>query len=772
MADGQQVSLRDGAESFSTKTKQTSGVGPIRTHSRGRFGVTHRGSPYSHPTGATSQAKKLHRDHVDHSRKTLANISDISEIGDPHDDASDGRSGSPSTQKLRQSSIPLPGRIIRQSADVEAHSSASSSEPFVSLHIKNLSEAPQDSKCSTPCSLSGNDQTGQDVAAPDSHPCGKLLNVREMLTTPAPRDDVSVSDSDDTGASVHGYDSFGGFRVKRVRNTPKMGPTLRIMDSASRILLGIEDEAKNLGPRDCSVVLKQKTSAPDLRPPRPANGQVRRSSAILTRPVSFARGFTDRSAGQYKNADDLETQNLIGANNSTETVHRAELPGNGSTVEGLSFAASQTDTSVTEAASQVSSDRRSNANLNHGDWPCKDFATFNLCSDSVALPSQDSVIPVQAAVEPGKRPPSRTSNRSRPPTIVLRATPDMETAPFLFQDLEQEQAKQERFIQNVASRFDNDRPPATEAKPITIFPPRTSSRKPKPPPILVSPPENLPSVNFQAALPQKAHEIHPDTIQKPRNVKTFSQSISPHTDSSKARKMSHLLSHTPSSSSKKVFSNLRGRLFHKRSTESAADGNEGEAQVSSRLGLQGSIRRKPVAGSGNKTIVNPLLSPPGTQGLGLHSPMFMPTKGPHIVPHKHHNPFTSPTTPFTAGVTATPNLDMMPPSTSMSTAAGKPTSPTQSQSPETSSLTTATHLTHTLLDLARIESSPQRKANLIELSKCMVEVVSAARDAEKSMEKAKMEAARAEVSWLKVQKEVSCLQGVVKGLVGEPNFGK
>jgi hypothetical protein len=45
----------------------------------------------------------------------------------------------------------------------------------------------------------------------------------------------------------------------------------------------------------------------------------------------------------------------------------------------------------------------------------------------------------------------------------------------------------------------------------------------------------------------------------------------------------------------------------------------------------------------------------------------------------------------------------------------------------------------------------------------MVEVVSAARDAEKAMEKAKMEAARAEVSWLKVQKEVgSMMEAVLK----------
>ena len=49
----------------------------------------------------------------------------------------------------------------------------------------------------------------------------------------------------------------------------------------------------------------------------------------------------------------------------------------------------------------------------------------------------------------------------------------------------------------------------------------------------------------------------------------------------------------------------------------------------------------------------------------------------------------------------------------------------------------------------------------------MVEVVSAARDAEKAMEKSKMEAARAEMCWLKVQREIGRVEGFVSGLVGE-----
>jgi hypothetical protein len=77
-------------------------------------------------------------------------------------------------------------------------------------------------------------------------------------------------------------------------------------------------------------------------------------------------------------------------------------------------------------------------------------------------------------------------------------------------------------------------------------------------------------------------------------------------------------------------------------------------------------------------------------------------------------------------------------------------------------LSNATSLTHTLLDLARAEPDAQRKANLIELSKCMVEVVSSTRDAEKAKEKAKMEAARAELCWLKVQKEVSAVESAVR----------
>ncbi|EXJ85097.1 hypothetical protein A1O3_05772 [Capronia epimyces CBS 606.96] len=747
-------SIREKAQSSSmARVRQVSPGGPFRSNSRGRYAVTTRGSPYAIPSRFNTKLSKTLPD-TEHNTDTARN----SVVKSPTNlRQSQGRDAA-----TRQSSIPLPSRSNHPGQGLN-DDGANHEGRRLKLH-KDMNAGWQDYEAAAPAgstamaSMPGTPQPNHsDARDGPTADNAELLSMKEVLSTPAPCDDDSVIEHEASGATVHGSDSLGGFRVKRVRNTSKGGPTLRITDSATRILLGDEHEPDTTGDGETTLPLRHKASAPDLRRPSAVKEpSSRRTSALLARPLSFARSIADRSQTYVKGSDDEEIQKLINADGLDGSGLPAELPGSDVAVEQHSAFKSQTSLNTVEAAPTDVPEKSGTSSLTHGDWPCKEFADFNICADSSVEASEEKVTPDPTLAEMGKPSSSQASVRSRPSTIVLRQAPTKEISPFLFQDLEQEKASQERYLK---SMVDKTKDPESSVVSSSGFPPRISSRKPKPPPIIVSSPEKGPSVNpsrYQAAT---AYGVAADTIRRPKDVKTFSQSLSPKTDSSKARKASHKLTYSPSTSSKKVISNIRG-LFHKRSIESTTNENTtiSETKVSGKARLlQGSMRRKPVP---DHKLTNPLSSDAqGTTDPDTSSARDNSTRGERSV---LRNPFISPTTPFTATVRPSPN----PQSPSLAKFASPAVASRSPTTPGTSpSLSTTTGLTHSLLDLARAETNAQRKASLIELSKCMVEVVNSARDAEKAMEKAKMEAARAEVSWLKVQKEVGSVECSVRGLL-------
>ncbi|OAP58814.1 hypothetical protein AYL99_06111 [Fonsecaea erecta] len=818
---------RDRVKSPSARRfKQSFSGGPVRTNSHGRYGVTGRGSPYTIPSRSNSIQKIAPKDENKiggqefHSPKTNQSFGQTQH-------GTTAQQSSSSEQKYPKSSLPLPARLTCHSTDGSTHGSlreSSPSEPFMSLAMNKLRVAAEVVDHSGDNFANNGVNEDRDPAETAAKNKVRLLNVKEMLSTTALRDDESFIDSDgESGVSIHGYDVFGGYRVRRVGNGSRMGPTLRITDSASRVLLGKGDDDV-MGKRRPKPSLRRKGSAPDIGSPRIAKDQVRRSSAIFSRPMSLVRSLTDRSLNQHKDTDQEETENLMGEDGSVDTVVRAELPDNSINPQSGLLEDLDTDVSGKEKTKSGTSVYQTTLAPPQCDWPCKDFATFRTQAGSTTVAAeQKGNISRSMAEEVATMRPT-PSSLSRPPTIVLPIAPSKETAPFLFQDLEQEQAKQEKLVNDLAKATYADAATVSEPKTTTMYPPRTSSRKPKPPPIIVSPPErHLNSVSFLAQQAPKAYAVKQENIKKPRNVKTFSQSISPHTDSVKGRKISHVLAHSPSSSSKKkVISNIRG-LFHKKSVESnkaattvvGSDGlsNELNSNPSKAVSGPGSLRRKPVpisaSGDRDDKVIRPLQVDANANGQ-VGQGKFMPTRNGLTEPDypslnhesqttepghqinrmgsralKRKNPFMSPTTPFTANLNT--SIYLTSPLTSSLAAANttnnKIASPTthahpQARSPTASSpttpptLATTTNITHSLLDLAHTSTDPNRKTYLIELSKCMVEVVSSARDAEKAMEKARVEASRAECAWLKCLKEVGQVEGLIKGIVHPETWTK
>ncbi|KIW69566.1 hypothetical protein PV04_05436 [Phialophora macrospora] len=811
LANSHIPTIRERAESPSPSgAKQNFQGGPVRVNSRGRCGVTGRGSPYTIPSRARSTRKPVHQNEANSYRRSFHTPTNAQDLYKGQEEVATQSSASP-TRKSRKNSLPLSGRLVRPSINVgdeqDEATHPSTAEPFVSLATKkhNNTGLPAH-RDNTSVSHSG---SNSDSATHEAHAVGQphLLTVKEVLSTPAPDDTESYVDSeeDNAGVSIQGYDSFGGYRVRHIgNNCLNMGPTLRITDSASRVLLGAEDR-KNVLDADSPIKLRHKGSAPDIASPRMATDQIRRSSAVVTNlagSMTFVRNLTDRTPNQYKTARENEAWQIVDDNSSVDTVVvRAELPGSEVTFDTHSIADNGDDLASSEAAFRPRSNTKGTSASDHGDWPGKDFEAFNICSDATLTASLPNVPTTGSA----SRRPGHSKSPSRPPTVVLREAPSKETAPFLFQDLEQEQAKQEKLANDLAKAAGSGSETSVNTQPTNStttasstpsmssatvpFPPRTSSRKPKPPPIIVSPP----SISFFPNPAPKAYAVRPESLKKPRNVKPFSQSISPRTGSVKGRKISNVLAHSPSTSGKKkVVSSLRG-LFHKKSFESTkATTKNGTSAGGEVVPLpvipalvhedddlrQASFRRKPV----------PAFTPRDeSNGRKFRNPLHVNTNATYtgMRPLKHKNPLTSPTTPWTA------NLKTPCPQTATATATGlgsnaestsitvSPTniprmqhspivrsSPSLSHSPGTPAgpplLSAATALTHNLLDLVRSTTDPAHKSHLIELSKCMVEVVNSARDAEKAMEKARMEASRAEVAYLKCAKQVMNVQGLVR----------
>lgn len=801
--------IRERAEaSIESKVKQDFRGGPIRSTSRGRYGVTGRGSPYTVPSRAPSSRKRRSRDESSGFRRPF-HASMNSRDSKNSRDGGDSRTPNSPSRPPRKSSLPLPAHLVRVSTKPEHEQHEVAELPAVYSMSTTNHEPGVIASVTQPGEISnirrrkvGSAHGNELVSSTQSN----LLNIREALSTQRAENTMSFvgSDEETASTSIRGYDSHGGYKIRRIGNDKsKMGPTLRITDSASRVLLGQDEESNVLNARS-PVTLRHKGSAPNVGSPRMVKDDGRRSSAMfadISTPVFARRTLSLRNSSSHTYP---EGPRLVSdETGSADTVVAQPALANDDVESTANITASTDDDWITPMRTpRPSTSTQDTPKSEHGDWPGKEFAEFRLCADATPTTSRDHAQSVGHASKPDCRRPTVSRSSSRPPTIVLREAPSKETAPFLFQDLKQEQVKQEKLADDlaIAAGSSSETSLATHttysayagsssslATGARLLPPRSSSRKPKPPPIFVSPP----SISFVPNPAPKAYAVPSEGLKKPRNVKTFSQSLSPNVDSSKGRNISAVLSHTPSASGKKVVSSLRG-LFHKKSFEEKKAAAAARSNVKEEIEpvpaspalpydenghRRTSFRRKPVPAfdrsAGNENRGRKFSNP-----LHLKSTAAIPAGMRSL---KHKNAFVSPTTPWTANLRTPP----YPPSSYPNAAApsSKSTSPSllphghpspslySPRSPGTpgtpsssQQLSTATALTHALLDLARTEHTPTKKSHLIELSKCMVEVVNSARDAEKAMEKARMEASRAEVSYLRCLKEVSAIEGLVRGI--------
>jgi hypothetical protein len=766
--------IRERAESSSVaRSKQDRQSGPFRTNSRGRYGVTGRGSPYTIPTRLPAAKHPVARDESNAYQKPPQTVKpfEATELGL-------SSASTPASGQGRKSSIPVLAQYVHHTHTVSAE------DEFV-IMPQELPTGPPSPKHAA--------HDKENASAPSIQ--GRNENERPS--------DVD-STEDETGLGIHGHDEYGSYRIRRVTNGTEMGPTLRIEDTADHFIFGGQDQTSDnvLCAWSPNISLKHKGSAPEVNSPRLAKDQTRRSSAIFANSKDFVRQLGGRTLSRCKTTGGDENEHLIDETKSDSgSVVRTELLD--SDVHLRIHDSVQDDDVMTNPWNASGSVYT--LGPSDDSWPVQDVGPFTLHENDTRVPSAEEFAYTEESLPPLVKREAPPTSPSRPPTIVLKTDPNEETAPFLFQNLEEEKAKEQQLVQD--DEITGAAKPAPhiahhKAKPSvdsvasgrgSPFPPRTTSRKPRPPPVIVT----SPTTNSLPSLVPKATAITPSNIKVPLNVKTFSQSKSPGTTPSttRGRKISAVLSHTPSSASKKkVVEGFKG-LFHKKSQESTKGSKWHDAPTVSEEDVlpripalvreDGQPRFKSFKRKAAPTFFGM------EKGQAEHNdeakdvveekPNEAVKDGDRFL--KAFDRAQSPTTPWTANIrTPQPALESSPTlvTANSSVQVSKLCSPeklthalpnalaegSQTSLPATASdtppvLSHATVWTHKLLDLARAENSPAKKKHLIELSKRMVELVSRGRDAEKAMEKAKMEASRAEVAYLKCLKEVSIVEGLV-----------
>lgn len=544
--------------------------------------------------------------------------------------------------------------------------------------------------------------------------------------------------------STHGHDEHGGFRVVRLRQTTG-GPTLRVRHEASQLLLGQDDTRPSLAGSNSG--LRRRETRRDLRATAASESPARRTRGSSQRGFTLGRSITSRSFAtcQAVDGDDDMRRLIPDADDDRDDF----MPGD--------------DGELHDWEQDLPS-----AYVHH--LIGGESSSMHLTSGYGITTTQGSS-PKGPEPEPISRLRTRPSNICRRSTVTRRVDPNKQNAPVLFQGLEEEEFSQQQSVNDLPSHI-HGMEPAASTPAAANHPTRTSSQKPKskPAPIDVSSPKRVKTGNRFPEQPLKAQGSKFRGLRKPKLVKTFSQSISPGPDVASE-------SHDGPSSGKGVLSQMRG-LFAKRSTESQQGGSRVSntlRKIPSKLGARNfdSVRHNRVRQSAK--FPNTLLNP--ASAVHESSRSNTTTQGSVI-----SDPFADPVTPFTAGIMASPatsdpesqdNPDSATPVSpaSASLIVHRPSTPSMSETPPPpASFDSATELVQTLLNRAFDEPEGERKDQFIELSKCMVAIINKARDGAKALEQAKIEASKAEVTWLKIQQDMDHLVELVRNMLANlPN---
>ena len=462
--------------------------GPVRSRSKGRHTATPRGSPYMIPSrsgtdtdvppnSATGSNKRRFRpstgsspDSDEPPRKT--------EVISYKDGSCRGPDGN------RLTSIPFPSRLLRQlpkeeddAAPVFAREPSGQRKVSVPAAVDpDDGDIDTDANKSAMSLVSVNTSLHSRNLASELQQESSLLSFSDMMATMPPIEDKLDSDSEESIKSVRGYDAEGGFKIRKLRSKGRNGATLRISDSADRLLSGsLEDQ----GTYD-QVTRKsasKRSSIADMRHPSVIKTKLRRSSSIIKNRLELTRSFTERSLAKLSGvaeSDDLpsqiwQTQEVAKHNIETMREYSSSAPD----VAMLDAARDERDereVSNLAGHSELQSAPDTPTSVSQGDWPLKDFQSLAPTTTALGNENINGATTWKPPPEWAVREAStstKTYQSSSAPDLAVPCNSSVSELPIPFQQAA------------VDTMMSEDDSPALEAPTTSgspAYPPRTSSR--------------------------------------------------------------------------------------------------------------------------------------------------------------------------------------------------------------------------------------------------------------------------------------------------------
>ncbi|KAK5049478.1 hypothetical protein LTR84_004407 [Exophiala bonariae] len=611
------------------------------------------------------------------------------------------------------------------------------------------------------------------------------LSLKEILSLPyqdvIERSYFSSDSSEESDIITRGYDAHGGYDIKRPYHTSTGGPTLRIRDSASDLLL--DKGTTELNNRTAGGGrLRRKQTQNNLRQGDGIRTSLRSTSAFIHRSLSSLTKQTSEPFSAGESRSRASTQNLLPQTtqqlitNFSSDQHNLigtdqgqpsplSFPSTASSERGFFNQPSLNPfrQSVAEEFRQVisSSSSHHRPSVSQVDWQNQEFTEIKMPTAIKPAPLQESS---PTATDPGPitLPRTRPTNIPRSASAIMPEEPNEETAPFLF-DKDEHLSKQPSTSNNLPRLRVTG--PDAPISPDKNFPLRTTSRKQRPPPLFVSDKSNS---RFSTRYTTEVSQALDETVvmlRKPRNMKTFSQSHSPGTNI----KASAGLLHTPS---KKAFGRVRGLLKKKSTDETLGKPSAtGFTKIPSLLGIHTppTVRRTAVPAASR--FPNTLLDP--------NSALHEDSDNSRTKLLSTQNRPADPITPFTAGIHASPassgrpssiprprspisarptssTMGIKSPAPAMSRPQSGQTVITSSPPPVTTQddsdasiapeLQSALRVGRALMRATVAETDPERRQRLGQLAECMVRMIHVATKAIQAAETAEIEKIKADMA--------------------------
>ena len=462
--------------------------GPVRSRSKGRHTATPRGSPYMIPSRSGTDTDLPHDSATGSNKRRFRPSTGSSPDSEEPPRKTEvisyknGTSRGPDGNRL--TSIPFPSRLLRQLPKEEDDTaplfvrkpSAQMKASVPGAFDPDDGDIDTDANKSAMSLISANTSLHSRNLASELQQDSSLLSFSDMMTTMPPIEDKLDSDSEESIKSIRGYDAEGGFKIRKLHSKGRNGATLRISDSADRLLSGTPDDEENYDQITRKSASKR-SSISDMRHPSVIKNKLRRSSSIIKNRLELTRSFTERSLAKLSGvaeSDDPRSESWQTQDMAKDNVERMREYSSSAPDVAMPDAAreegDERESSKTAARSEMQSAPDTPTSVNQGDWPLKDFQSLAPITTAPDNENSNGATTWKPPPEWAVREAStstKTYQSSNAPDLPVPCNSSVSELPTPFQ---------QAAVDSVMSEDDSPALEAPSTTGVPTYPPRTSSR--------------------------------------------------------------------------------------------------------------------------------------------------------------------------------------------------------------------------------------------------------------------------------------------------------